>query len=132
VAIRVPFLTLQAPGFGIPIASLGKLIGTIPSLPEGSKVWLESLRAIAASSISRSMPEDTQTTIGSFVAHLLARLSYADPSLRSLAVGLRASGALATSQGVLRTWDPESVLSEWAQTFSLTWSFWWAQLGSNQ
>ena len=120
MTLRMPFLMMQAdqlpgPDFGAPVPLIVRTMTQNPGLPTEMRKQLEKLRYIAGSGISRALPGGTYTTIGSFVAQLLSRLSYADPSLRSLAVSLRASGALGTTQGNLRSWQPASVLSQWSR-----------------
>jgi hypothetical protein len=118
VTMRIPFFMMQtdhlpAPDFGMPVPLLGRMTTQNPGLATEAREQLDKIRYVVGSAISRAMPGGSYTTIGTFVAHLLSRLSYADPSLRSLAVSLRASGALGTAQGALRPWQPASVLSQW-------------------
>jgi hypothetical protein len=117
VTVRVPFMMMQAPGYGSPIKGMDRLIEEVGKTPEGESAtkWLSSLSGIAASTIAHTLPTETFTTVGSFVAHLLARMSYADPMLHSLSVGFRAMGAVGTSQGSLRAWRLDSVFSEWVR-----------------
>lgn len=114
LTIRVPYMMLQVPGFNSPIAGMDRLIQGMSNIPQKEQLaeWLNSQSGIAVSSIAHTLPTETFTTIGSFIAYLLARMSHTDPTLQSLAVGLRAMGAVGTSQGTVRAWNLDSVFSE--------------------
>jgi hypothetical protein len=89
-----------------------------PYLPPIRSNLSETITAIrqgegtALTSISQTDPGESFTAIAALITHLLARLSYIDPTLRPLADNLRRTGTLGTSQGVVREWDVSSVFSE--------------------
>jgi len=115
--VRVPYVMMSNTGYGLPIRGMDNLIQAIDQVDASDDVkqWLQGLSGIAISTIARTLPTETFTTVGSFIAHLLARMSYADPTLHSLAVGLRSMGALGASEGQARAWDPDHVFSEWVR-----------------
>lgn len=89
-----------------------------PYLPPIRSNLNETIAAIqqgegaALTAISQTDPGESFTAIAALITHLLARLSYTDPTLRPLADNLRRTGTLGTSQGLTRWWDVKSVFSE--------------------
>lgn len=59
-----------------------------------------------------SDPDKSPSPVAVFIAHLLARLSYADPTLRAMADGLRLTGTLGAGGGAQRRWDLDDVFSD--------------------
>jgi hypothetical protein len=87
----------------------------VPPIRNGLSETFEAIKqgeGTALTGISQTDPGESFTAIAALITHLLARLSYTDPTLRPLADNLRRTGALGTSQGLTRAWDVSSVFSE--------------------
>jgi hypothetical protein len=95
--------TMRAPLILMPSQPPHPLLGMNPILPPS---------AMAFTSIGETELDEGYTPVASLLTHLLARLSYIDPTLKPLASSLRFTGALGTTHGPARQWPIDSVFSE--------------------
>ena len=58
------------------------------------------------------MDERAGAPLGTFIALLIERLSYADPSLSTLSAGLRAVDVMGDMQGQARGWTLGAIFSQ--------------------